>query len=85
MKLWIEGDLDELLREGRTIQQSLQRSPRRPRSDQQLAHTFTKLMMEGKVRAALRLISKQEGGPPIALNDTIEIDEEIHTVRDILK
>ena len=85
MKLWIEGDLDELLREGRTIQQRLQRSPRRPRSEQQLAHTFAKLMMEGKVRAALRLISKQEGGPPIALNDTIEIDEEIHTVRDILK
>ena len=85
MKLWIEGDLDELLREGRTIQQHVQRSPRRPRSEQQLAHTFAKLMMEGKVRTALRLISKQEGGPPIALNDTIEIDEEIHTVRDILK
>ena len=68
MKLWIEGDLDELLREGCTIQQRLQRSPRRPRSEQQLAHTFAKLMMEGKVRAALRLISKQEGGPPIALN-----------------
>ena len=64
LKLWTEGDLNGLLREGRTIQRRLPNLPRDPKSDQQLARSFAKLMMEGKIRAALRLISRQNGGPP---------------------
>ena len=67
LKLWTEGDLDGLLREGRTIQRRLPNLPRDPKSDQQLARSFAKLMMEGKIRAALCLISRQNGGPPLAL------------------
>ena len=85
LKLWTEGDLDGLLREGRTIQRRLPNLPRDPKSDQQLARSFAKLMMEGKVRAALRLISRQNGGPPLALDEKTEANRALMSVRDILK
>ena len=85
MKLWVDGDLDRLLQEGRTIQQRMRRTLQTPRSEEKLAHSFAKLMMEGKVRAALRLISKHEGGPPLALDEKVETNGKIQTVRDVLK
>ena len=72
--------MNRLLQEGRSIQQRLLSTPQNPRSEQQLAHMFAK--MEGKVRAALHLISRQEGGPPLALNAA---KGKIQTVCDILK
>ena len=54
LRLWIEGDLEGLLKEGRTIQHQFTRQhPNRSRSAQQITRRFAKLMMEGKVRAAL--------------------------------
>ena len=85
LKLWTEGDLDGLLREDRTIQRRLPNLPRDPKSDQQLARSFAKLMMEGKVRAALRLISRQNGGPPLALDEKTEANGALMSIRDILK
>ena len=41
-------------------------------------------MMEGKVRAALHLLSQEEGGSPVALDETIEVNGKILMVRDIL-
>ena len=37
------------------------------------------------MRAALRLISRQEGGPPLALDEAVEANGRTLTVRDILK
>ena len=85
LKLWTEGDLDGLLREGRTIQRRLPNLPRDPKSDHQLARSFAKLMMEGKVRAPLRLISRQNGGPPLALDENTEANGALMSVLDILK
>ena len=64
MQLWKEGNPDDLLKEGQAIQQHLHKSIRDQRSEEQLARSFSKLMMEGKVRAALRLVAQQEDGPP---------------------
>ena len=87
MKLWQEGNLDDLLKEGQTIQQRLKHSTRDKRSEEQLARSFSKLMMEGKVRAALRLITKQGGGAPMAIDQIVNTDVNgtTQTVFDILK
>ena len=47
MKLWKEGDIVSLLHEGRTIQQRLPKTPWDPKSQEKLARSFAKLMMEG--------------------------------------
>jgi len=47
MKLWEEGDIPELVREGRAIQNRLPKQERKG-SEQQLARSFAKLMFQGK-------------------------------------
>lgn len=42
-------------------------------------------MMEEKARAALQLISRQEGGPPRALDEAVVTNGWTQTVCDILK
>ena len=48
-----------------------------------LVRKFSNLMMEGKVRAALQLLTKETRSAPPGLDDVIE--EYGKTVRDILK
>ena len=56
-----KGDLAGLLQEGRSIQRQLLKSHGKgARSKQQSAHSFAKPMMEGRVRAALRLLADQD-------------------------
>ena len=78
---------EALLKEGQTIQQQLQHSTQDKRSEEQLARSFSKLMMEGKVRAALCLITKQEGGNPLAIDQPVNTDmnRTTQTVFDVLK
>ena len=76
LKLWEVGDL-EGLPQGRTIQQRLLKSPQTPRIEQQRARSFVKLMVEGKVRTILCLLSEQEGGPAMALNEEVEVNGNI--------
>ena len=54
LALWREGNISELLREGKAIQGLLRshRPPKDVNSDASKAQKFSKLMMEGKVRAA---------------------------------
>lgn len=54
---WLKGDLVELLREGRTIQQRINKaSP--SMSNEHLARSFANMMFQGKTKAALRLLSE---------------------------
>lgn len=72
MENWLEGNIAELMAEGRTIQHNFERSIKRSVTrDQRLATTFAKLMMEGKIRAALRLLADQENGAPLSLDSKI--------------
>ena len=72
LKLWSKGSINELILEGRTIQQQLTSKNRNSAtSESQTSRAFAKLMMEGKVRAALRLISKTDANGSLSLNDEI--------------
>ena len=57
---WTEGNFDEFMREGRAIQHKLKQQPRRDETSDHIAKTFAKMMMRGKVNAALRLLNKAE-------------------------
>jgi hypothetical protein len=52
--MWKEGKVKELLSEGAEIQKRLKSSKKR---EEALARGFTRLMMEGKVREALKLVN----------------------------
>ena len=61
LSTWLDGDLNELLREGRTIQQRILKSSP-AKNKEHLARSFANLMFQGKTRAALRLLSDQSKG-----------------------
>ena len=88
LRQWSEGDLEGLMKEGYTIQHQFSRQHQnRSRSAQQTAREFTKLMMEGRVRAALRLIAEDSNGGPLQLDSQIGSDglnTTPETVREIL-
>ena len=89
LSAWADGDLDGLLREGRTIQAHLQHTIQRRASSQNAqdtghsARVFAKLMMEGKVNAALRYLSDNNSGGVLSLDATPT--EQGLSVRDILR
>ena len=60
LKLWKEGKFDELMIETNAIQDAVNRMTRKDESDEHIAKTFSKLMLQGKVNAAMRLLDKQE-------------------------
>ena len=73
LNTWSKGDLIELMREGRTIQQRIPR----PKSSQSmksehLARSFANLMFQGKTKAALRLLSDQNKGGLLHLDDLVD-------------
>lgn len=87
LRAWRAGEFDGLLREGRAIQEHLdtQRS-RRPNGEEHLASAFSKLMLEGKVKAALRLLTEEGRGRVLSLDSKIDRDDpESPTVLDVLK
>ena len=87
LKLWLEGKLDDLMHEGRTIQRQLIRSKQSQRNnDERNARLFAKLMMEGKVRAAIRLVTQASGNGPLSLNNLANPEDPTttQTVRDVL-
>ena len=69
LQLWKDGDLLQLLQEGRTVQQRLQSS--RAHSSQDTAKVFARLMFQGKVKAALRLLSSNSRGDFLPLDAAV--------------
>ena len=59
LETWRSGDIADLLQEGSTIQSRLPLHTTSKSSDEQLSRNFAKLMAEGKVKAAIRLLSSQ--------------------------
>ena len=70
MELWGSGDFDSLVKEARTIQSTLLAS-KKSKTPEQMAKTFAKLMMEGKVNAALRLLDEESSGDVLPLSDAV--------------
>ena len=85
MTAWSDGDLASLLHEGRTIQRQLLKAHGNTKSKRQTAQSFAKLMMEGRVRAALRLLTDHDTGGSLPLDKLVDPNTNPHmTVRDIL-
>ena len=58
--LWDDGKFDELMREARSIQERFKiESKNKSKSPESIAKNFAKLMLLGKVNAALRLLDKE--------------------------
>ena len=75
---WEIGDIDSLIREGRAIQSKLQTN-RKPQTQEAIAKSFAKLMLSGKVNAAIRLLDKTQPSALLEMNeDTLNDLKEKH-------
>lgn len=86
MSLWEKGDISNFLKEGRALQKSLvtyQPSDRDATDDALTARRFSKMMMEGRVRVALKLLSDHAHTGLLRLDETIDTSGK--TVRDVLE
>ena len=82
---WKEGDIDILICEGCTIQKHLRQATGRRNDDQRVTRIFTKLMFEGKVRAAMRVLSVEGKGASLPLDGVLTTGDQSNvTVRDEL-
>ena len=74
LKLWEKGDINSLVIEARTIQRQREKRTtmtNEAKSEGQMARTFSKLMMEGKVKAALRILAQDGNGGMLPLNNEV--------------
>ena len=82
--LWEKGDVKNRLKEGRALQKSLASSKRDTANDSSIARRFSKMMMERRVRSALKLPSDNSDTGLLSLEETID-DTSGKTVRDVLE
>lgn len=84
LRAWLNGDLQDLIREGKVIQRRIpkpnQDSGRKQRTSV-VARSFSKLMFEGNTRAAIRLLGQDSNNGTLCLNDPVDTNR---SVRDVL-
>ena len=70
LTMWCNGDIRDLLEEGRIIQRRLKQCGRCQGQGKKKRRSFifAKLMIEGKVKSALRLLSESLEAGPLCLN-----------------
>ena len=85
LRAWRTGDIDGLLREGRTIQGQLRftKAGRQDGDDDANTKVFTKLVLEGNIHAALRYLSDNRKGGVLSLDEYVD-DRRERTVREVL-
>ena len=71
LKAWSEGKIDLLLHEGRTIQSHLPTKPWSAKPETELAQKFARLVFEGKIRPAIRLLTDHSRGGLLNLDSTV--------------
>ena len=77
LKLWNEGNVEEILRENRRIQRSLPTTQNRTSEDS--ARSFAKLMWKGNVKAAIKMLTKDFDNGVLQIDDAVLKDlEEKH-------
>ena len=85
LRIWKEGNRNNLTLEGRTIQSRLPKF-NQSTAKQNLSQSFANLMFVGKTKAALDLLSRAQKGGVLHLNDPSDPNNpDSPTVRDILK
>ena len=76
LQSWQDSDINILIVEGHTIQHRLnQIADAQTAKAKSRAHTFSKMMMQGKVRATLRLLSDVGNGAPLPLDTLLPTGE----------
>ena len=80
---WRDDGIDSLLQGDRTIQQHLNLVKGTLMDN--LARSFANIMMHGRVKSALWLLSSDSRGTPLALDKVITSSTGSNTVRDILQ
>ena len=68
---WQEGDIESLVREGRTIQRHLRQTSSRLDDMQRTTRIFTRLMFQGKVKGAMRFLSTESKGTSLTLDSLV--------------
>ena len=85
LRAWSAGEIDGLMQEGRVIQRYLTPKQNQLNGDR-LASLFSRLMLAGKTRAAIRLLSKEGQGSVLPLDQLSDTsDPQSGTVLDALK
>ncbi|CAB3988961.1 Hypothetical predicted protein, partial [Paramuricea clavata] len=69
LALWKEGEVESLLREGRSIQKRLAKAKRTEPPNK--AKIFAKLVMEGQINSALRYLSEADCDGVLPLTDDV--------------
>ena len=72
LDMWKRGDVTALLREGSTIQKRIRQTSGRM-DEERIARIFSKLMMEGKVKSALRFVTSEAKGGVLPLDNTLMV------------
>ena len=67
--LWKEGEIESLLREGRSIQKCIRKTKRANPPDK--AKIFARLVMRGQINSALRFLSDDVYGGVLTLTDDV--------------
>ena len=70
LKLWKNGGIECLLREGRMIQRRIQKS-RKNSDPPNKGRIFAKLVMEGQINSALHFLSEAESGGVLPLTEDV--------------
>ena len=85
LKSWEEGDINGLMREGRTIQNHIRtnhgKRMEKADMDSHNVRSFTNLMLQGKVHSAMRFLSDNQGSGVLDLDENVDASK---TVRDVL-
>ena len=90
MALWMEGNIDKLILEGKCIQKYLITSGKAEIELEKISRGFNRLMLQGKTRQAVRLISSANKGgllnidSPIPVGENENGDIEWKTTREVL-
>ena len=82
LSLWLEGDISALLKEGQSIQDRLKHPLPVNSENDRRAQTFGKLVMQGKVRDAIRLLSDSSSSGVLLSTDKCQATGQ--SVRDVL-
>ena len=89
LELWRKGDIAELRKEGKVIQDALTTSSKKNNreKDDWTARRCAKLMMEGNLRGSLRLLTSSTQKGPLKLDQTIDevAQGSSKTVKDALR
>ena len=80
---WRDGDINALVLEGRAFQRSHQKRSTNKDTDAKSARIFSRLMKQGKVKAALRVLSNNSSGRILPLEK--QMDGTDSTVFDTLR